>query len=308
MKIAFLGSPEIGAIVLRDLLRAGLMVEAIITRPDRPKGRSNKPEKTPVKVLGEANDIRIYEPNDKEELTRVVREIEPDIGIVAAYGMIIPDEALAIPKYGMINFHPSLLPELRGPSPIPMSIMCGYEKTGVSIIRVSPEMDAGDILLQEEVKLIDTETTPKLSEKLAHLGAKMIVKLLPDIEKEVINHQKQDEKKATYTKMIKKEDGEINWQEYEAKGVERAARAFTPWPGIYTHFKGKKLDLYDIKVIDNDIEPGKVTKIDNQILIGTKKDAIAPGAVKIEGKKRQDIRNFVCGYSDFVGGKLGKRD
>lgn len=306
MKIAFLGSPEIGAIVLSNLINNSIKVDTVITRPDKPKGRSNKPEKTPVKVIAEKHNIEVYEPGSKDELTKVVKKVKPDVGIVAAYGMIIPEEALNAPRFGMINFHPSLLPALRGPSPIPMAIMCGEEKTGVTIIEVSKEMDAGDILSQEEVKLLGNETTPELSKKLAHLGAKMIAEVLPKIEDGKITPEKQDDSKATYTKLIKKGDGEINWQGYEAKGIEQAARAFTPWPGVYSYFRGKKIDFYDIEVLKSDLEPGKVAEKDGKILIGTKKGAIAPGAVKIEGKKKQDIKSFVCGYPDFAGARLGR--
>ncbi len=303
-KIVFLGSPEIGAIVLLDLLKMGIKISQVITRPDKPKGRGKLPEKTAVKIVAEKKGISIFEPNTKDELTETLVKIVPDLCIVAAYGMIIPSEALEIPKYGMINFHPSLLPELRGPAPIPMSIMCGYKKTGVSIIKISQKMDAGDILAQKEVTLTGGETTPELSEKLAHLGAKMIFEILPKIYAGNLKPLKQDETKVTYTKMIKKEDGEIFFQKYCAQNIEQAARAFMPWPGVYFHFKGKKVDLYDIEIIDGDYEPGKVYKEREKVIIGTKKKAISPKYFKIEGKKKIKADDFARGYSEFVGTRL----
>jgi methionyl-tRNA formyltransferase len=306
MNVAYLGSPEISADILERLIKGGINISAVITRPDKPKGRGGKIEKTPAKILAESHNIPVYEPATKAELTEVFRKIQPDLGIVAAYGMIIPKEALEIPKYGLINFHPSLLPLYRGPDPIAMPIMCGELKTGVSIIEVSEGMDEGDILAQEEFALSGKETTPELEKSLAALGAKILLSIVPKYVKGKIDPKPQDHAKATYTHLMKKEDAEIFWDKYWAKGIEQASRAFIPWPGIYGYFKGKKLDLYDIEVIEGKYEPGVVVSNNGAIIIGTLRGAVAPKFLKLEGKNKISVEDFVRGYPDFVGSSLLK--
>lgn len=299
-----MGSPEIGARVLEGLLDKGLGICAVITRPDRPKGRGQIQEETPVKIVALRRKLALYQPGNKTELTAAIREINPDLCIVAAFGMIIPNEALALPKYGMINFHPSLLPKLRGPSPIPMAIMGGDQKTGVTIIQVEEKMDAGDILAQEEVALSGDETTPTLSEKLARVGTGMILETVQRIEENNLMPMKQDETKATFTSMVKKENGEIIFKEDRAGNIEQAARAFTPWPGVFTFWKGKRLELFEPEVMKTDLGPGKVAQINDKLVIGTAEDAIAPKYLKLEGKQKQTAKEFLCGYQDFIGSKL----
>lgn len=304
LNIIFLGSPEIGATVLRDLLDLGMNISAVITRPDRPCGRGCKIEETPVKTVARKAEIPVFQPSNKEELTTTVKDLRPDLAIVAAYGMMIPNEALEAPKHGMINFHPSLLPELRGPSPISMAIMCGHKKTGVSIIQISEKMDAGDILAQNEVLLTGEETTPSLSQDLAQLGAEMLGEVVRQIEDNKLNPQSQDDSKATFTPIIKKSDGEIIFQTYHASNIEQAARAFTPWPGVFTTWNGKRLEIIEPTIIKGTFEPGRVIVKEGQIIIGSAKDAIAPKYLKLEGKKRQTAKEFLCGYQEFVGSIL----
>jgi methionyl-tRNA formyltransferase len=308
MDIIYLGSPDISADVLERLIIGGLKISAVVTRPDKPKGRSNRPEKTPVKIFAESRNIPVFEPQNKAELTEVFMKLKPDLGIVAAYGMIIPKEALNIPKYGLINFHPSLLPLYRGPDPIAMPIMCGEIKTGVSIITVSEGMDEGDILAQEDFPLTGIETTPELEKSLSALGAKMLLSLVPKYIKGAVKPKPQDHTKATYTHLMKKEDAEIFWDKYWAKGIEQAYRAFTPWPGIYSYFKGKKIDFYDIDVVSGKFKPGVVINMDGRILIGTLKGAIAPKYLKLEGKNKVTAEEFIRGYPDFINTNLIKNN
>ena len=311
MRIAFLGTPEIGAIVLQDLLESGLKIEAVITQPDRPCGRGCKLQESAVKKVASASRLKIFQPANKVELTQAIKGIKPDLCIVAAYGMMIPNEALSTPKYGMINFHPSLLPELRGPSPIPMAIMCGHAKTGVTIIQISEKMDAGDILAQEVYELTGKETTPGLSADLAQVGSKMLLETIIKIADGAIDPKKQDEKGATFSPIIKKSDGEVLFKKYHAQNIEQAARAFTPWPGIFTTWKGKKLNLFDIFVQRTDLckasplSAGRVALCDDKIAIGTKKGTILVGSLQLEGKKRQTAKEFVCGHPDFINSILG---
>ena len=299
-----MGSPEIGAMVFENLLKDGVSFASVITQPDRPCGRGCKIKETPVKELAQKHNIKTYLPADKKELTDIIKKIKPDLCIVSAYGMIIPKEALKIPKHGMINFHPSLLPKYRGPSPIMAPILNGDKETGVTIIQVSEKMDAGDILDQIKVPLKGAEITPALSKILASIGSKMLLEIIPKIEKGEINPISQDDKKATYTKIIKKEDGLISWANQSSTEIERMSRAYQPWPGIYTIWNGKKIDLYEIKKSMSHIKPGFVTTKNNQILIGTQDGAVAPGYLKIEGKKKLTSKEFICGYGNLNGSIL----
>ena len=304
MRIAFLGTPTIAATVLEELLKDDLNIDAVVTQPDRPSGRGGKIQESAVKIIAQKNKIPVYQPGNKQELTTLIKELAPDLCIVAAYGMMIPDEALDAARYGMINFHPSLLPELRGPSPIPMAIICGHNKTGVSIIQITKKMDAGDILAQSEVLLEGTETTPSLSSDLAKLGAKMLIKVVEDIRDNRLEPAKQNEEKATFSPLIKKADGEIVFGEYHAKNIEQAARAFTPWPGIFTTWGGKKLELIEPQVVKGTYESGLVSCHEDKIIIGCVKDAIAPKFFKLEGKRLLTAKEFLCGYRNFIGSKL----
>lgn len=303
MKIVFLGTPEIAATILEGLLKS-LPIAAVITRPDRTSGRGRQTNQSPVKSAADKAKIKVLQPETKAELTAAIEEIKPDLAIVAAYGMMIPNDALQIPKYGMINFHPSLLPGLRGPSPIPMAIMCGLKKTGVSIIQIEEKMDAGDILAQKEIVLSGEETTPTLSKELSRIGIELLLETVEQIEKNILKPVKQNETKATFTPIIKKEDGEIIFKKYWAKNIEQAARAFTPWPGIYTFWRGKRLELFDPEVLRTNLEPGIVAHIEGKIIIGTAKGAIAPKYLKLEGKQKQTAKEFLCGYQDFIGSML----
>lgn len=304
LKMVFMGTPEIGVTVLSELIMSGPIVDSIITRPDKSKGRSGELVASPVKQFAIKNDIPVYQPVSKDELTKIIEKIKPDICIVAAYGMIIPNEALDVPKFGMINFHPSLLPKYRGPSPITEPILNGDKETGVTIIKVAEAMDAGDILAQKAIPLKGKKNTAELSGELAHLGAEMIVGLLPKIEAGTTAARKQDESRATYMKMVKKEDGKIDWQNMTAERIERMSRAYTPWPGVYTYWDGRKIDLFDIKIIKGKFEPGKVYGENKEIIIGTKQYGASPAYLKIEGKNKVSAEEFICGYSDFLGSKL----
>lgn len=295
-----MGSPEIGKTILSSLLKEGVKIDSVVTRPDQPFGRGQTKRETPVKVLAKECSIKVFEPKNKEELTKTIKKIKPDICIVAAYGIIIPKEALEIPEMGMINFHPSLLPKYRGPSPITEAIINGDSITGVSIIKVSEKMDAGDILDKKIVPLTGNETNKDLSEKLAIIGAKMIVKIIHNTDRFFLKKEKQEDSFSTYTKIIKKEDGEINFKDQTASKIERMWRAYFPWPGTYFYWKNKKINLFEIKVGKKEkLKPGEIRLKNDRILIGTKKECISPNFIQIEGKKKLNGKELACGYKDF---------
>jgi methionyl-tRNA formyltransferase len=304
LNIVFMGTPEIAAVVLRKMLESQIKPMAVITRPDKPKGRGGQISESPVKVLALEKEIPVFQPLNKAELTEVTEELKPDLVIVAAFGMMLPEAVFETPKFKAINVHPSLLPLYRGPAPIEGPILNGDAKTGVTIMLISAGMDEGDILAQEEISLSGAETAPELEKKLADLGAKMLTEIIPKWVSGEIKAKKQDNAKATYTKLIKKEEGKIDWENETAEDIEKKSRAFQPWPGVFGFWNGKKLDFYDIEISGEKVKPGSVTEKDGKILIGTKTTAISPAQIKIEGKNKITAAEFLRGYPDFPGSKL----
>ncbi len=276
-KIIFLGTPEFGAIILTELIKSGHKPFLVITEPDKPIGRNQTMTPPPVKVLAEKYKIVVVQPERIKDCKLEIKNLGPDLGIIAAYGQILPKDILDIPQYGFINVHPSLLPKYRGPSPIQSAILTGDEKTGATIMRVAEKMDSGPILSQKEITISQNETFTSLHNKLADLGAKLLIESIPKLLAGKLPPMSQDETKATYTKIIKKEDGEIDWNK-SAKEIDGQIRAFSPWPGTYTIYKGKRL-----KII-------KAENISGQLIIKE---------VQLEGAKPMEVDDFLRGHPDF---------
>lgn len=299
-----MGSPKIAADILEYIIKSGIKISAAITRPDKPKGRGKELVLTDVKQISQKAGIPVFTPTNKAELTELVENLKPDMVIVAAFGMMLPPAVFDTPKYKALNVHPSLLPKYRGPAPIEAPILNGDTETGVSIMLISEGMDEGDILAMGKLTLKGTENSPELEKKLANLGGKLITDVIPKWVNGEIAPLKQTDSDATYTKMLKKDDGKIDWENQTASQIEKLSRAFTPWPGIYTFWNGKKLDFYNIEVINYKLEPGKVELRNSRILIGTKEKSISPKMLKIEGKNKVTADDFIRGYSNFIGSNL----
>ena len=282
MKFIFFGTPEFAAIILEKLIQAELMPEAVICNPDKPTGRKQIITPPLVKVLAQKYGLTVYQPKDKTELLEIVKNLQPDLAVTAAFGMIFPKEILEIPKYGFINVHPSLLPKYRGPTPIQTAILNGDKETGVSLFLIDEEMDHGPILAKRELEFpISNFQFPILSQKLAELGADLLIETLPKYINGEIKPQAQDESQATYTKKFSTQDAYIEPKDLEIaqeKGgdkaieIERKIRALNPEPGTFTLSlsKGglKRTKLLEAKIIDEKL---KITKI------------------QVEGKKPQNI-------------------
>ena len=248
------------------------MPEAVICNPDKPTGRKQIITPPPVKVLAQKYGLTIYQPKDKNELLEIIKKLQPDLAIVAAFGMLFPKEILAVPKYGFINIHPSLLPKYRGPTPIQTAILNGDEKTGVSLFLIDEEMDHGPILAKRELEFpISNFQFPILSQKLAELGADLLIETLPDFVVGKITPLPQNELQATYTKKFSTQDAYIepkDLEEAQEKGgdkaveIDRKIRALNPEPGTFTLSlsKGglKRTKLLEAKIIDGKL---KITKI-----------------------------------------------
>jgi len=272
LKIIFLGNPDFALPALEALVKEKYQIVGVVTAPDKPTGRKQILTPPPVKVLAQKHGLAIYQPKDKTELLEIIKKLQPDLAVVTAFGMIFPKEVLNIPKYGFINVHPSLLPRWRGPTPIQTAILNGDEETGVSLFLIDEEMDHGPILAKRELEFpISNFQFPILSQKLAELGADLLIETLPKYINGEIKPQAQDESQATYTKKFSTQDAYIEPKDLEIaqeKGgdkaieIERKIRALNPEPGTFTLSlsKGglKRTKLLEAKIIDGKL---KITKI-----------------------------------------------
>jgi methionyl-tRNA formyltransferase len=240
-KIVFFGTPEFSVKILEALQKANLTPVLVITAPDKPRGRKLKLSPSPVKEWAQKHNIPAEHNYDNLKSTGA------DLFIVASFGKILPKEILEIPKYGTLNVHPSLLPKLRGASPIQTAILNGEKETGVTIMLMNEKMDEGDILTNNKLPITTSISFEKLEEKLAELGGELLVETIPKWLAGGIKPQPQDHSQATYSKLIKKSDGEIDWNE-PAEIIERKIRAFTPWPSAYTFVNGKRIIITKAKL------------------------------------------------------------
>lgn len=258
-KIIFFGTPKFGANILTELIKAGFKPNLVITKEDKPVGRKQILTPSPVKIIAEKHKIQLLQPSrlkGNEKIINQLKDLNPDLAIVAAYGLIIPSEILKIPKFGFINVHPSLLPKYRGASPIQFSILEGAKITGVTIMVMDEELDHGPILAQQPVPIKETDTAQTLGEKLSELGANLLIEILPIYliwKKQTLETRQQtlytlflppkeqDHKLATFTKMLTKNDGFINLEHPPSPPIFRKMlRAFYPWPGVHTEISFKR--------------------------------------------------------------------
>jgi len=308
-KILFMGTPYFAARALTGLLGSGFKVIGVVTQPDKGKGRGGKLALSEVKIEAERVNLPVYQPTTKAELTQIVNVVAPDLVVVAAYGMIIPQEALDIPKYGALNIHGSILPKYRGASPISEAILNGEPTTGITIIKMSAGMDEGDIVYRSaEYTLHADETTETLTNELASIGAETIVAAIPDWVSGEIKATPQDEKAATYCRKIAKEDGHIDWT-HEAVQIERMVRAYTPWPTAYTFINEKRIKILRSRHCEEPCDAaisdvGFLNFKENHIYVGTGNGTLEIIELQPEGRKPMAARDFINGNKDLDGMKL----
>ncbi|EDO25830.1 predicted protein [Nematostella vectensis] len=310
LKIIFAGTPGISETVLKNILNNKFNVELVLTQPDRPANRGKKITQSPVKELALKHDIEVIQPElvkNNHELFARIKHLQPDIMVVVAYGLILPQELLDIPKLGCINIHVSLLPKYRGAAPIQRAILANEKVTGVTIIKMDSGMDTGDILMQQELKIESTETSGTLHDKLANLGALMIVDYLANHENYPV--KKQDEVNVSYAPKIEKKEAHINWNE-DSHIIERKIRGFNPVPGCFTFLDESLIKIWQADSIDNKnkdylsigIKPGTIVNItgvglivlcgNNSLLLITK--------LQVAGKKAQSAKDYVHGQSNLL--------
>jgi len=248
MRIVFFGSPESAIPSLEKILDEGHKVELIITQPDKPSGRGKKLTGSPVKRYALEKNIPVLQPRRVRKdpaVLDMLSDINPDLNVVVAYGQIIPASIIYLPKHNSINLHFSFLPKYRGASPVQWAILNGETTTGLTIFELNEKMDEGDILMQEETRILPQEKSFELEERLAQEGADLLLRTIHQID--TLTPQKQDHSLATYAPLIKKEDGQVDWTS-DAISVERKVRAFSPWPSAFSHFRGKRMKILDGRV------------------------------------------------------------
>jgi len=301
MKVVYMGTPDFSVGALEAIIHSGHEVTAVVTQPDKPKGRSKELQISPVKACALKYNLPVFQPVKIKEAEAVakLREFEADIFVVAAFGQILSKEILTMPKYGCVNIHASLLPKYRGASPIQWAVLNGEEVSGVTIMQMDEGIDTGDILMQETVALDAKETGESLFDKLAVCGADLIVKALDTIEAGKVTPIPQDEAKSSHVGMLKKEFGRMDFSQ-DAIVLERKIRGLNSWPSAYTYLKGKTLKIWDADVVNADKSPkeqcGEVFEVTkDSFLVMTGDGLLAIKEVQLEGKKRMDVKSFLLG-------------
>ncbi|HDX9576951.1 TPA: methionyl-tRNA formyltransferase [Bacillus pseudomycoides] len=311
VKVVFMGTPDFSVPVLRRLIEDGYDVIGVVTQPDRPVGRKKVLTPTPVKVEAEKHGIPVLQPlkiREKDEYEKVLA-LEPDLIVTAAFGQIVPNEILEAPKYGCINVHASLLPELRGGAPIHYSIMQGKEKTGITIMYMVEKLDAGDILTQVEVEITERETTGSLFDKLSVAGAHLLSETVPLLIQGKLKPIKQNEEEATFAYNIKREQEKIDWKK-TGEEIYNHIRGLNPWPVAYTTLAGQVVKVWwgeKISVTEK-AEAGTVVAIeeDGFVVATGNETAIKITELQPSGKKLMDCSQFLRGTKPEIGTMLGE--
>lgn len=307
MNIVFFGTSEFAIPALRALIGSPHKVLAVVTQPDRKKGRSLKVSPPPAKVLADTRGISVYQPEDASGAGSLayLKGLGADLFVVVSFGQILKKAALAVPKLYAVNVHGSLLPKYRGAAPTNHAVMNGDSSTGVTIIRMNERMDEGDIMLRKEAAIDPGDTNITLSEKLSDIGAKALLEAMDLIESGKARFEKQDDTLATYAPKLKKEDGLIDWKEPAAK-IHNRVRGLLPWPGAYTKFAAKTLKIMKTSLAGSALirtgRPGEVMTIDNSgITVQTGLGLLTVEYIQLEGKLAMDSSAFLRGHRITTG-------
>lgn len=317
MKIIFMGTPDFAASALKKIVEAGHEITLVVTQPDKPKGRSGELQVSDVKACALKHGFPVFQPERIKlpENVAYLKNYEADIYVVAAFGQILSQEILDIPKFGCVNIHASLLPKYRGAAPIQQAIIDGEKTTGVTIMQMAAGMDTGDILLQREIPIDDNETGGGLFDKLSELGAELIAEALPKIERGELTPVPQDEKLATKCGKLSKNMGKIDFNK-SAVTIRNLVRGLNPWPSAYTRLDGKMLKIWSADAIDDknvkeiagnvevlkNAAPGTVSFVTKDAVgVATGKGTLVLKEVQLEGKKRMLVKDFLLGNKVEIG-------
>lgn len=310
MKIIYMGTPEFAVPCLDALINSKHEVIGVFTQPDKPSGRGQRITITPVKEKALEHNIKVFQPNTLRdaEVINDIKDLNPDLIVVVAYGQILPKEILDMPKYGCINVHASLLPKYRGAGPINWVIINGEKKTGITTMYMDVGLDTGDMLLKEEIEIGEDETAGQLHDRLMDLGANVLSKTIDLIETGEIKPIPQNHDESSYAPMLTKELGKIDWSK-SAKEIKDLIRGTIPWPSSYTTYDGQVMKIWESSIIhsDKDYEPGKILEVKkDSILVATGKDILSIKELQFSGKKRMSVKQYLIGNNIETNKILGE--
>ena len=308
LRVVFMGTPAFAVPALDALLDTGCDIVGVCTQPDRRSGRSRPLAAPPLKQAAVERNLAVFQPvsfRRDEQARRQIASLEPDLIVVVAYGLFLPSDTLAVPPLGVLNLHPSLLPRHRGPSPVATAILQGDADTGVTLMQLDEGMDSGPIIAQRETAIREDETAEDLTIRLFEMGADLLKEKIPKWRSGQIMSTPQDETEVTVTRLLKREDGAIDWTR-SAVHIARQLRAFYPWPGSFTHWNGRQFKVHWAASLDIDAGsvPGEVIEVPQGIAVVTGEGALLLRRVQLEGRQATDIADFVRGYRDFIGSML----
>ena len=313
MRIVFMGTPDFAVPSLKALIDEQMDVVGVFCQPDRPKGRGYKLTACPVKEVAVCSGIPVFQPEriKSPEGVAELRELAPDLCVTAAFGQILSEECLSIPKYGTVNVHASLLPRHRGSAPVHYSIMAGDAETGVTTMLTDAGMDTGDILMKASTKIGETDTAGTLTEKLSHLGAELLIETIAAIENGTLKRTKQDESRATYEPKLTHDTGCIKWEK-TCSEIDRQVRGCNPWPAAFTMLQGERMKVLAVqkyKGMDSS-EPGTVIKADAKsgFFVACGDGAIELITIQLPGQRQMTARDYLKGHALQTGTILGEEE
>ncbi len=313
MRIVFMGTPDFSVPTLKSLVEAGHQVAAVVTQPDKPKGRGKAYQLTPVKEQALAYGIPVYQPVKVRdpEFVKTIEELAPEVIVVVAFGQIIPKSILDMPRYGCVNIHASLLPKYRGAAPIQWAVIDGERESGITTMMMAEGLDTGDMLERVVVELEPKETGGSLHDKLSLAGAQLILSTLEKLQAGTAVATPQTGEGTCYAKRLTKELGDIDWSD-SAAAIERLIRGLNPWPSAYTSWNGKTIKIWMGEVIPQGdgekAKPGQVVRCDKHtLLVQTGEGLLSVKELQIEGKKRMDVEAFLRGYPVQEGAVFERR-
>ncbi|OLB22028.1 MAG: methionyl-tRNA formyltransferase [Acidobacteria bacterium] len=309
--LVFCGTPRFAVPSLEKLAEAGFRMQLVVTQPDKPRGRGMELTPSPVKQRALELGLQVAQPDkikNNEEFRSQLSTLKPDAIIVVGYGRLIPQWMIDLPPMGNINLHASLLPKYRGAAPIQWAIACGETVTGVTTMKIDSGLDTGDILLQKEIPVEAKDTAETLAPRMANIGAELVRETLLGLRAGTVHPTPQDNTKASLAPILKKEDGEIDFHR-SAQEICNRLRGFQPWPGAYTNFRGKNLQVWDAKPLQRVLSEAEFAVEADRLIVGCGKGtALELLEVQPEGKKRMATGDFVHGYRPQSGEKVGVKN
>ncbi len=312
MRIVYMGTPDFAVPCLEKIVQMGHQVAAVVTQPDRPKGRGRKLQPSPVKLAAQKHGLKIYQPEKikTEEFYKLLKSLQPELIVVVAYGKILPAKILSLPPLGCVNVHASLLPKYRGSAPLHWAIINGEKQTGVTTMYMDEGMDTGDMILKKSIEIHPDATVGELHDRLSVLGAELLEETLKLIEQGKAPRIPQDDGEASYAPMLKREHERIDWT-LPAIKIKNHVRGMNPWPGCYTTLDGKVLKVWRVDVIDKNTphKPGTVVAVEqDSILVQTGMGMVSLLELQLQGGKRLVTADFLRGRPLSPGIVLGSEE